>query len=419
MDRNDYYGGVDAAVSLQEAETWVEQVNCGQNPPFLNAQSRKPSSITEGEASAKLGPARSYTLSLSPHLLYAQSALLPKLVSSRVHTQLEFQAVGPWWLYENGIAGSDDTDAAQQGRARLQKIPSSREDLHADSNMSMRDKRGLMKFLRFAVQDSTDDEGSLDQEVKDSSLAELLSSKFSIAPSLHKPLVALSLSYEPATTTPAQQAVARIKRHMRSIGVFGLGFGAILPKYGGGAEIAQVACRASAVGGGVYILGTGITHLKEDMLQTLQNEDERSSEQQLVSVTLSDGSAIRARHVVGSSDDLPKDALGSGNSAIEREPSTLARSISIVSSPLTHLFPPTSDNGPPSAGAVVAIEQEQNDANTPIYLLVHNAESGDCPTGQCKSTFHFLYPRISSLMNKIYGYLSTLPEHIALLITIL
>lgn len=29
MDKNDYYGGAEAALSLQEVETWVEKVNDG------------------------------------------------------------------------------------------------------------------------------------------------------------------------------------------------------------------------------------------------------------------------------------------------------------------------------------------------------------------------------------------------------
>lgn len=30
VDRNDYYGGIDAALSLQDAETWVKVVNDGK-----------------------------------------------------------------------------------------------------------------------------------------------------------------------------------------------------------------------------------------------------------------------------------------------------------------------------------------------------------------------------------------------------
>jgi len=42
------------------------------------------------------------------------------------------------------------------------------------------------------------------------------------------------------------------------MGMFGPGFGSVIPKWGGLSEVAQVACRAGAVGGAVYVLGKDI-----------------------------------------------------------------------------------------------------------------------------------------------------------------
>ena len=134
---------------------------------------------------------------------------------------------------------------------------------------------------------------------------------------------------------------------MRSIGMFGPGFGAMIAKYGGGAEFAQVGCRAGAVGGGVYVLGRGVENIKatkrhSDSANPLGNEYE-------IALELSDGTAILTEFVVGCAEDLPKDSMICHATASAPEVSTTKyaadsahdyarslRSISIVSSPLSH-----------------------------------------------------------------------------------
>ncbi|EXJ62757.1 hypothetical protein A1O7_03196 [Cladophialophora yegresii CBS 114405] len=354
VDRHSYYGGDDAGLSLQDAENWVQELRNSNSTVY------KDGSIFKAAAEAtpsvtSLGPSRSYTLSLNPQIIYAKSDFLPTLVSSRIHTQLEFLAVGSWWVLRNG---------------QLHKIPSTREDVFNDESLSMKDKRGLMKFLRYVLQEEEEGAPSSEEEDTGMSLKAAISNKFKIPVSLQSPLLALALSPVNAESMPFNQALARIRRHLRSMGYFGPGFGAVIPKYGGTSEISQVACRTQAVGGGVYLLGHGVKSLHVP----LQNEEDAPA----VEISLSNGTRVRSRYVAGSLDDIPS---LTDSSTGQQSPSTTWRSINVVASPLSSLFPPTSEHGPSPAVAIVLIDDGLS--NNPIYLQVHSEDTGECPAGQC------------------------------------
>ena len=349
----------------------------------------------------RLDPSRSYTLSLSPQLLYAQSALLPALVTSRVHEQLEFQAVGSWWIYSDGISTGPSLSGVeynghgkQSSKGTLQKIPSGREDIFADNTISRRDKLAVMKFLRHVLREDTGGEEPHTGESGTNSLADILSSQFNIPLSLQEPLLALSLSLDSANSTNARYAMNRTRRHLLSIGMFGPGFGSMVIKYGGGAEIAQVGCRAGAVGGSVYVLGRGVDNIEALPVRNIQSDGSDGFD---LSIKLSDGEVITASYAVGSEADLPTFQVEQPSSNLTAGFTGLARSISLVSSPLSHLFPLTSENGPIPAAAVVVLGGSRPKSThvlhgldkdlpgeSPIYMFVHSAETGECPNGQCE-----------------------------------
>ncbi|KAL4757939.1 putative Rab geranylgeranyl transferase escort protein [Aspergillus foveolatus] len=362
VDKNPYYGGPEAALSLQEAVEWASEVNKETAClPFEDATVLTPGS---SESGSDLSPSRAYTLSLSPQLIYSRSQLLPILVSSKVYRQLEFQAVGSWWIYKSATGGDKE----------LYRVPSSREDVFADDFISMKSKRTLMRFLRHLSQNAATQEASgelssmLEEEDLAKPLPEYLTAKFHVPPELYNPLLSLSLSQAPAQSTMAHYAVPRIQRHLASIGVFGPGFGSVLVKWGGSSEISQVGCRALAVGGGVYVLNTGIENLNPG-----ESDDSR------IRLRLSSGEVISSTYVVGSDWDLPS------------PPNTLcdcdkvSRSITIVSSPLDELFPVTAEGGPVPAGAVVVFPAASlglTDESPPVYISVHSSETAECPAGQ-------------------------------------
>ncbi|KAM0089591.1 Rab proteins geranylgeranyltransferase component A [Aspergillus fumigatus] len=307
IDRNPYYGGSEAAFSLQEAENWVSQVN--QEPksfPFEDASILKPRQTEE--CNARLASSRAYTLTLSPQLIYCRSTLLPTLVSSKVYRQLEFQAVGSWWIYRpssNSASGSSSTTV--NAFSDLYRVPSSREDVFADDVISVKSKRTLMRFLRRIANPQQNDECSSEQEDLTGSFPDYLNSSFHVPAELHDPLLSLSLAQSPPTQTSAEYAVTRIKRHLTSIGVFGPGFGSLVAKWGGGSEISQVACRALAVGGGVYVLDSGIQSVRNDPIEADNGDVGR------IEAQLANDESIKTRFLVGSNWDLPANVLESAH----------------------------------------------------------------------------------------------------------
>lgn len=357
VDRNDYYGGDEAALSLSEAEGWAKR-HAGEpsdtRSTFSHASIQQASTDDEN-GKGKLGHSRAYSLALAPQLLHAKSSLLPALVSSKTHSQLEFQAIGSWFLVNTSPKGSG-----------LTRVPGGREDVFQDATLDLKAKRSLMKFLRFVV--NYEEQGETWEEYREQPFSTLLEKKFGLVPASHPPILALALTTESMENTPAKFAVPRVARYLTSIGLFGSGFGAVLPKWGGLAEIGQVACRACAVGGGVYVLGKGISDIKQ-----ASDSD--------VKVHLMDGEVVSTKWLVGVAHDLVE---GSPPPTQSHDPGyRMQKSISIVSSPLTSLFPPTSEGGVTPAGAVVVV-QPQDMADPPVHIFAHSSESGECPKDQCE-----------------------------------
>ncbi|KAF2848760.1 rab geranylgeranyl transferase escort protein-like protein [Plenodomus tracheiphilus IPT5] len=330
---------------------------------FSNATITKPETATTDASAARLSPSRAYSLALSPQLIYARSSLLGNLVSSRVYRQLEFLAVGSWWVY-SGDGNSENSLATPEAPPRLLKVPNGREDVFQDHGLDFKAKRALMKFLRFIGE--YEDQPDVWEEHRQQSFSQFLSEQFKVPASLQGPLLALALSPAPSSQTTTEYALPRIARHLRSIGVFGAGFGAVIPKWGGLAEISQVSCRACAVGGGVYVLGKGVAPPNDVALETTQAGTK---------LLLKDGEAVTAKWIIG------------GNTASGLE-STCSKSITIVSSPLTPLFPSIGDDAPAPASAVVVFPSgslslaSQAKELPPVHVLVHSSDTGECPVGQ-------------------------------------
>ena len=329
-------------------------------------------------------------------MIYSRSNVLPALVSSKVYRQLEFLAVGSWWLYKD----EEEHDASnvkpeqsgkQSSKGHLQKIPGGREDVFADRAIDRRSMMSLMKFLKVAA--DLEAHSPLLDEWGQKPFFEFLERHYKIPPRMQEALLALTLSPNSPKETSTDYALPRIHRHLTSIGMFGPGFGSVIPKWGGLAEIAQVACRAGAVGGGVYVL-------KKELLAYARQEPEEEgtcadSEAQLSMLSLGGDDEVKAHWLVGSQWDLPFD--GKDRPRVESSLRHVAHSVTIVSGTLSELFPPPAEGAPPPAGAVVVFPIQtlryslaNQDASVlqadlpPVYLMIHTSETGECPTGQCK-----------------------------------
>lgn len=361
IDPNDYYGGAEAAFSLQETESWVDRLATEDKGLFRSA------SITKPDVAGLSFP-RAYSLALAPQLIHARSELLSQLVSSRAYRQVEFLAVGSFYIFKTPL------DPEQQ--PSLVRIPSTREDVFSTTAISAKAKRGLMKFLKFVLDYDSPDQRDVWKYFADKSLMDFLQEHFKMDAELKTYIITLTLSLDGRIST--EDGLFIIHRHLTSMGHFGPGFAALYPKWGGISEIAQVACRAGAVGGAVYMLGAGIKSMA-----TAADE---------IELELTSGDKVKTKLLVR------------GDDSVGDEP-TISRLVAVVGSPLKSLFEPTIEGAPTPCVAVVALPAgsltTSGEANTyPVYVFAHSSGTGECPNGQSK--FHpfysLLHPFPSTMM---------------------
>ncbi|TGJ85676.1 hypothetical protein E0Z10_g3114 [Xylaria hypoxylon] len=384
LDANDFYGEHEAALSLQEADAWAHAHAGGDvthqldNKPastnngnediasdgdkfltapvlsgkestlFRNAHVRK---HHNAEAQGLSFP-RAYSLALAPQIIYTQSKLLSQLVSSKAYRQVEFLAVGSFFVYGT-------TDAASG--TILARIPSSREDVFSAQSIPARSKRALMKFLKFVIDYDSDEHKLVWQARADEPLSEFLIEHFKLDERLQNSTLALTLTLDGKVTV--KDGLVTIHRHLTSIGLFGSGFCAVYPKWGGTSEIAQVGCRAGAVGGSTYMLDTPVS----------MGEADHGGN---ISLKLSNEVSIRTTTLISSQ-----------QTCSTTSPS-ISRVVAVINSPLQSLFEILAEGAPTPAVAVVAFpsgslpNNSQSGSDVPVYAFVHSSETGECPSGQ-------------------------------------
>lgn len=359
VDANEYYGGAEAALSLQEAKAWAEKhagTARGQHiAPFSAAR------VAQEDADG-LAASRSYSLALAPQLIHARSELLKRLVSSKAFRQVEFLAVGSFFIFQ-----PPSEDASSNNKPRLSRIPSTREDVFTNTTIPTRSKRMLMKFLKFVLEYDSEQHLQRWKQREAEPLVELLRTEFQLDSELQSYIVTLTLSIDGQISVGA--GLAAINRHLSSMGMFGAGFAAVYPKWGGLAEVAQVGCRAGAVGGAVYMLGVGIS----------SSQNSTSEGRRMVGITLSNNVVIKSRTLIQNAETSSLEGV------------RLTRLVAIINQPLSSMFEVAVDNAPTPSTAVVAfptgsvLDENGSPSQYPIYALVHSSDTGECPAGQSKS----------------------------------
>lgn len=378
--------------------------------------------------------------------------------------------MGSWFIFRNG---ANDSGPPNQSPPRLIRVPNGREDIFADATLNLRAKGSLMKFIRFVI--NFEEKPDVWESYRDTPFPEFLSTQFNLPPASHTPLMALGLGSLTPDHTSTAFVLPRIARHLRSMGLFGPGFSALVPRYGGLSEVAQVACRAGAVGGTVYVLDKGIDaihknshasesddveeisrmpsqgEIAEDISDQVTKDfvdtDEESlsklesslqdqslddllaaagysiaaqatesassgdagptssnhilepAQRRKLNVRLEGGEHIEVDYTIGCVNDLPDlqpaTLVGSPSLITGQQPNAMSRSIYIVSSPLTALFPTVAEGGTKPAGAVVVFPPgsltdvgtpSADDNISPVHIVVHTSDTGECPQGQCEST---------------------------------
>lgn len=110
VDPNEYYGEAEAVLTLQEVDEWAANHQTAEGDGvFAAAQATRP-------GGAESLSSRAYSLALAPQLIHTRSELLSKLVSSKAFRQLEFLAVGSFYILQ--------PKATESSAPSLSRIPS-------------------------------------------------------------------------------------------------------------------------------------------------------------------------------------------------------------------------------------------------------------------------------------------------------
>ena len=308
--------------------------------------------------------------------------------------------MGNWFIYgaydfHQEQTGSEASEALGESEiwsdGHLDKIPSSREDVVADAGLDLFTKRNMLKFLKLVTDESA--QIAAVRTHGQENFQQFLHHLYKLPSKVIAVFVAITLSPDRAQDITTAHALPRIHRHLTSFGVFGTDFGAVISKWGGLSEIAQLACRAGAVGGGTYVLNKPIQWITNGVPDLLT--DQTPSKPNIIELV--SGEKLKATYVVGSKYDLPRPVYQPWNSPNEEK--IAYRSIAIVSSPLKELFPESQDGIFYPAAAIVVFPTTsvrikhpvigmQNWSCPPIYLQIRSADTGECPENQSKCNYH-------------------------------
>ncbi|XP_036925219.1 rab proteins geranylgeranyltransferase component A 2 [Sturnira hondurensis] len=175
---------------------------------------------------------RRFNMDLVSKLLYSQGLLIDLLIKSNVSRYAEFKNVTRILAFREG---------------KVEQVPCSRADVFNSKELTMVEKRMLMKFLTFCL----DYERHPDeyQDFIQCSFAEYLTTK-KLTPNLqHFILHSIAMTESSCTTIDGLKAT---KNFLQCLGRFG-NTPFLFPLYGQG-EIPQCFCRMCAVFGGIYCL---------------------------------------------------------------------------------------------------------------------------------------------------------------------
>lgn len=231
IDSESYYGGDQASLTQEELINWHKKKASSNG--FLSSTDPLPFS-------------RSYSISLAPSLIPSVGPLIDSVIRSGVARYGRFKLLDSAFIYN-----ASRTPTVQQ-------VPGSKEDIFRARDISLIDKRKLMRFLQFA---SGDFESKPELQGREQiGFDTFLKDKFSLDATSRQGIL-YTLAYCEHDKEPTLPTLVRLRSYIRSVGKYG-NSPFLIGHYGGLGELAQGFCRASAVNGGVYILGHRILSLK-------------------------------------------------------------------------------------------------------------------------------------------------------------
>ncbi|KAM9788450.1 rab proteins geranylgeranyltransferase component A 1 [Neosynchiropus ocellatus] len=182
---------------------------------------------------------RRFNIDLVSKLMYSRGALVDLLIKSNVSRYAEFKNVTRILTYRNGS---------------VEQVPCSRADVFASRQLSMVEKRKLMRFLTSCMEDSEEQQAYSGRPYAEFLRAQQLGDNLQ-----HFLLYSIATATE---DTPTEVGLASTRHFLRCLGRYG-NTPFLFPVYGLG-EIPQCFCRMCAVFGGIYCLRHSVQSLVVD-----------------------------------------------------------------------------------------------------------------------------------------------------------
>ncbi|NXF32499.1 RAE2 geranylgeranyltransferase, partial [Nyctibius bracteatus] len=224
--------------SPSTAESALELGKTEAAPSEISAQ--EPKKITYSQI---VREGRRFNIDLVSKLLYSRGLLIDLLIKSNVSRYAEFKNTTRILAFREG---------------KVEQVPCSRADVFNSRQLTMVEKRMLMKFLTFCL----DYEQHRDeyQDYENSTFAQFLRTR-KLTPSLQH-FILHSIAMVSETECSTLEGLQATKKFLQCLGRYG-NTPFLFPLYGQG-EIPQCFCRLCAVFGGIYCLRHSVQCLVVD-----------------------------------------------------------------------------------------------------------------------------------------------------------
>ena len=319
MDRNDYYGGASASLTLKQL---YERFRGDEKPPD------------------SLGSARDYNVDIVPKFMMADGALVSTLVHTDVTKYLQFKAV-------------DGSYVLRQGK--IHKVPANDKEALMSPLMGLFEKRRARLFFIYVQNFTLEDPRTHDGRDLNKMTMKQLFEAFNLLPDTQEFIGhALALHTDDSyMDAPALPTVMKIKLYEDSMLRFeNMKAPYIYPLYGLG-ELPQAFARLSAVYGGVYMLAKPGCNVQYD-------------EENKVCGVESDGEVAKAKAVVGD-----PSYFGDDKSTVKYK---VVRAICIMSHPI-----PNTNN---AASVQIILPQRQLNRKSDMYVFCSSYHHNVAPRGK-------------------------------------
>ncbi|XP_033743343.1 rab proteins geranylgeranyltransferase component A 2-like [Pecten maximus] len=250
-------------MSEQKSDENIDKLPSKQNTVdnAKEMESKKPKPWTASKLKKEW---RKFNLDLAPRLLYCAGNMVELLISSDIAKYCEFRTVSRVLTLLND---------------KLEKVPCSRADVFSSKDVSMLEKRMLMKLLTFCA-DYTNHKDQY-QDFADKPFKDFLKSQKLTKNICHFVQHSIAMVTDTMTTT---EGLARTKKFLHSLGRYG-NTAFLWPLYGSG-ELPQSFCRMCAVFGGIYCLRTAVSAII------------RGADNKCTGVVLTNGQRINCRYFI-------------------------------------------------------------------------------------------------------------------------